>query len=175
MNAVRTPPPRAIKHVVDEQLAREPDEVHAARDLAPAATGIRDTHHQPERDRQVQRRQHLGVAVRGEGIDVGEDSRRDERHGQPAQRAGVEPPFPGEIPGQERQHEEAQIAGVEAFVLVQTDPEERRHLDGHGRRQRKAEGDDGIRSGPRAWLPGIRGDDDELLPEALRVLARELP
>jgi hypothetical protein len=55
------------------------------------------------------------------------------------------------------------------------DPEERRHLDDHGRRHRKTEGDDGIRSGPRLWLLGIGGDYDELLPEAGRVLARELP
>ena len=27
----------------------------------------------------------------------------------------------------------------------------------------------------RSRLPGIGGDDDELLPEAVRVLARELP
>ena len=123
----------------------------------------------------MQRRERLGVAARGEGIDVGEDTRRDERHGQPAERAGVEPPLPDEIAGQEGQHEETQVAGVEAGVLVQLDPEERRHLDEHGRRHRKTEGDDGIRSGPRSWLPGIRGDDDELLPEAVRVLARELP
>src|ERR671916_262517 len=91
--------------------------------------------------------------------------------------ASVEPPFPDEIAGQEGQHEETQIAGVEveAGVLVQLDPEERRHLDEHGRRHRKTEGDDGVRSGPRSWLPGFGGDNDELLPEAIRVLARELP
>ena len=106
------------QHVVDEELAREADEVHAARHLAPAAAGVGDAHHQPERDRQVQRRQRLGVAARDEGIDVGEDTRRDERRGQPAQRAGVEPPFPDEVAGQEGQHEETQVAGVEAGVLI---------------------------------------------------------
>jgi hypothetical protein len=55
------------------------------------------------------------------------------------------------------------------------DPEERRYLDEHGRRHRKTEDDDGVRSSLRSWLPGIGGDDDELLPEALGVLARELP
>jgi hypothetical protein len=39
--------------VVDEQLAREADEVHAALDLAPAAARVRDTDDQPESDRQV--------------------------------------------------------------------------------------------------------------------------
>src|SRR5215211_7040465 len=88
-------------------------------------TRVRDAHHQPERDRQVQRRKCFGVAVRGEWIDVGEYTRRDERDGQPAESAGVEPPLPDEIAGQEGQHEETNIAGVEAGVLVQLDPEER--------------------------------------------------
>ena len=145
--------------------------------LAPPAACVRDANYQPERDRQVQRRKCLGVAARGEWIDVGEYTRRDERHGQPADSAGVKPPLPDEIAGQEGQHEETQIAGVEveAGVLVQSDPEERRHLDDQGRRHRKTEDDDSIRSSPRSWVPGIRRDNDELLPEAVRVLARELP
>ena len=48
------------QHVVDEQLAGEPDEVHAARHFAPPVAGVRDAHYQPERDRQVQRRKRLG-------------------------------------------------------------------------------------------------------------------
>src|SRR3712207_7838186 len=136
-------------------ISREPNEVHAPPHLAPPAARVRDAHHQPERDRQVQRRKRLGVAARGEWIDVGEHTRRDERGGQPAEGAGVEPPLPGEIAGQEGQHEETKIAGVEAGVRVRLDPEERRHLDDYGRRHRKTEDDDGIRSGPRSWLPGI--------------------
>src|SRR5215211_4036601 len=163
------------QHEVDEQLARESDEVHAARHFAPPAARVRDAHYQPERDRQVQRRERLAVAVRGEWIDVGEYTRRDERDGQPAQSACAEPPLPDEIAGQEGQHEETQITGVEAGILVQLNPEERRHLDDHGRSHRKTEDDDGICPGPRSWLPGIGRDYDELLPEAVRVLARELP
>ena len=34
---------------------------------------------------------------------------------------------------------------------------------------------DGVLSGRCFWLPGIGGENDELLPEAFRVLARELP
>ena len=89
---------------------------------------------QPERDRQVERGERLGGALRLERIDVGEDGRRDER--QPpasASVAGVEPPLPGEVAGQQRQHEEAQVAGVEPGVLVEVHAEERRHLDRHGR------------------------------------------
>src|SRR5215210_2485844 len=165
------------QHVVDEQLAREPNEVHAAAHLAPSAARVRDAHHQPERDRQVQRREHLGVAaqVPSERVDVGDYARRDEREDQPAESAGADPPLPDEIAGQEGQHEETNVAGVEAGVLIQLDPEERRRLDGQGRHHRKTEDDDGIRSGPHPWLSGIGGDDDELLPEAVRVLARELP
>ena len=43
-----------------------------------------------------------------------------------------------------------------------------------GRRHRQTEGDDGVRPRPRARLSGIGGRDDKLLPEAIRVLAREL-
>ena len=103
----------------------------------------------------------------------------DERHGQPAKSAGVEPPFPDEVAGQERQHEETRVADVETdvFILmfVQLQPEERRHLDGHRRSHRKTEGDDGVRSARRSQLSGIRRHEHELLPEAVRVLARELP
>ena len=107
------------QHVVDEELAGEADEVHAARDLAPAAARVRDPHDQPERDRQVQRRQRLGGALRLERIDVGEDGGGHERHRQPTERAGVEPSFPGEVAGQQGQDEEAEVAGVELGVLVQ--------------------------------------------------------
>ncbi len=163
------------QHVVDEQLPRESDEVHAALDPAPAAAGIRDAHDQPERDRQVQGRQRLGGAVRRERIDVGEHGRRDERKGQPTDGPGVQPSSPHEIAGHERQDEEAQVAGVEPGVVVQLQSEERRHLDRHGRRRRETERDDGIRSCRRLRLPGVGGGHHELLPEAIGVLARELP
>ena len=85
------------------------------------------------------------------------------------------PPLPDEIAGQQGQHEEAQIAGIEAGILVQVDAEEGRQLDDQGRRHRKAEGDDGVRSRCSPWLLGLGGDDDQLLPEAVRVLTGELP
>src|SRR5690606_4821870 len=98
------------QHIVDEEFARETDEVHATTNLAPAAARVSDTYHQPERDRQVQRREGLSVATWSERIDIGDYSRCNERRGQPADCAGVESPFPDEISGQEGQHEEAQIA-----------------------------------------------------------------
>ncbi len=71
------------QHVVDEELAREADEVHAALDLAPAAAGVRDADDEPQRYRQVERGQHLGRAVGLERIDVGEHGGRDERRREP--------------------------------------------------------------------------------------------
>ena len=95
------------QHVVDEELARESNEVHAAGHLAPAGARIRDAHREPKRHRQMQRRKRFGgaeldVAVLGERIDVGEDSPGDECRRQPAERTGVELPLPGEVAGQER-------------------------------------------------------------------------
>ena len=71
--------------------------------------------------------------------------------------------------------DDATVAAQLADSRPKFEAEERRQLNEHGRRHRKADGDDGIRLGPRSWLPGIGGENDELLPEAVRVLARELP
>ena len=156
----------------------ESDEVHAARDLAPAGARVRDPHHQPECDRQVQRRKRFSGAARCEGINVGEYSRCDERHGQPAESPGAEPPLPDEVAGQERQHEETQIAGVEAdglsLMLVQLQPEERGGLDRQSRSHCKTERNDYLLSAGRSQLRGIWRHEHELLPEASRLLASEV-
>ena len=123
----------------------------------------------------MQRRERLGGAVRLERIDVGEDGRRDERHRKPTESAGVQPSLPREVAGQQGQDEETQVAGVETAVLVQLQAEESRHLYGHGRRHREAECDDGVRSRCGLRLAGVGGGYHELLPEAVRVLAREFP
>src|SRR6266480_3530235 len=54
-------------------------------------------------------------------------------------------------------------------------PEERRHFDEHRRRHRETEGDDGVRSRYHLRRPGVGWGHHKLLPEAVRVLARELP
>ncbi len=123
----------------------------------------------------MQRHERLGGAAGHERIDVGEDGRRRERHRQPPQRAGIEPPFPGEVADQDRKYEKAHIAGVKTGVLIQLHPEQRRHLDGERRRRRETERNQGVRSPRSLRLPGVGARDDELLPEAVRVLARELP
>ena len=87
-------------------------------------------------------------AARGERIDVGEHGRRDERHGQPAEqcwrRAAVS-------------RRSSRSAGAarrgsgcgrrsSALVSFNRSPKSAGHLDEHGRRHRKTEGDDGVRS-----------------------------
>ena len=57
--------------VVDEQLAGEADEVHPRVAAEPFAGRIADADDQPERDRQVKRREHSGVVARSERVDIG--------------------------------------------------------------------------------------------------------
>ena len=87
----------------------------------------------------------------------------------------VERSLPREVARQEGQDEEPDVAGVETGVLVEVHSEECGHLDGHRRRGREAECDDGVRSRSGLRLAAVGGGHHELLPEAVRVLARELP
>ena len=119
----------------------------------------------------MQRREDFGGAFGGEGIDVGDEGRPDECDRNPADCAAGELPLPGEVAGQDRQHEEAEVAGEAAAVLVQVD-EDRGQLDdercGHG----EADGDDGVGAGGGPGVASIV-DHDQLLPEAVGVLAGE--
>ena len=58
------------EHVVDEQLAREPDEIHAGGAVPPVPRGVGDTDDQPQRDRKMEREEGFGVTALCEGIDV---------------------------------------------------------------------------------------------------------
>ena len=60
-------PAERDEHVVDRQLAREPDEVHAPAVGEPAASDVREADGQPQGDWQVQNGQHLSVAALGIG------------------------------------------------------------------------------------------------------------
>ena len=62
-------PAERDEHVVDRQLAREPDEVHAPTIVEPAASDIREADGQPQGDWQVQNGQHLSVAALGRVVD----------------------------------------------------------------------------------------------------------
>ncbi len=123
----------------------------------------------------MQRRERLRDAVGAEGIRVGEDGRDREGRRQRADELRVQPPLPGEVAGQEGEHEEAHVAGVEPTVRVQVHPEERRQLHRDRRRRREREGDQGVPPAPPRRLARVRGNHDELLPEPVRVLDRELP
>ncbi len=138
------PAAKRNQHVVDNELAGEADEVHAPRHLAPAAARISDAHDEPERDRQVQRGKRLGVAVRRERIDIGEERGGNERCREPTGSLRVQPPFPHEIARQQRQDEEAEVARVESLMRVQGDSKKRRQLDRHGGGDREAESNDGL-------------------------------
>ncbi len=63
-------PAERDEHIVDDQLAREPHEIHAPLGGEPAASDVREADGQPEGDWQVQSRQQLSVAARAEGVDV---------------------------------------------------------------------------------------------------------
>ena len=104
------------EHVVDEELAGEPYEVHAPFAGAPVASGVHEAHDQPQRDWQVQHRQPQGVAVGREREDVCEDSCRDEWQQKPKVAGRQESALPGEVPGEQRQHKEAEIAAIKLHV-----------------------------------------------------------
>ena len=172
---VRPPPPERDEHVVDDQLAREPHEVHAPPAGEPAASDVRDADGQPQGDRQMQSGQHLGIAARREGENVGENGPGREEQRQPQTAHDVQAALPGEIGRELGQHKQAGVAGIERLVTT-TDlkTEQRRHLDGQRRGDGEAQDDErfGARGLPR--LIGGVGGDDQLFPQPLGVFACEL-
>ena len=166
------------EHEVDEELAGETHEVHAPGAGAPPAGGVGDADSEPQRDRQVQAGQHLGVSARRERHAVDEDGGRRERQGQPQAGGPVEPALPGEVAGEQGQHEQTEVEEVEhgeLFVGVQRRlPEQRGQLDGERRRKRQADDDDGLAAGAGRRRARRVRPRDELLPQPLGVLAGEL-
>ena len=147
---MRTPPPRAISDVVDEPLAREADEVHPPAGVAPAAAAIGVAHGQPQRDRQVEGRQDLGVPAGLERQHVDDHRGRGKRQEQPEAAGPPEDAFPREVASQQRQREEAQVAHVErAFGALpqQADAEELGQLDRQRGGNRQADRDDRLPAG----------------------------
>ena len=120
---------------VDDPLAGEAHEVHALGVGPPVAAGVSQPDGQPQQDGQVQRGQHLCVrrvppAV--ERVDVDDHRGCGERPGQQAQHEPAEPALPGEVAGQEREHQQADVAGVELAVVLEMHTEDLGRLDGHG-------------------------------------------
>ena len=138
-------PAERDEHVVDGQLAREPHEVHAPTVGEPAASDIREADGQPQGDWQVQNGQHLSVAARGEGEDVGEHSPGREGQREPEAADNVRPALPHEVDGEQREDEQAGVPEVERrHFVIRAEPktEQRRHLDGQRRGDGKAQDDE---------------------------------
>ena len=119
----------------------------------------------------MERHQLLGVRVRVERIEVHHERRDDERHGRHHPAAEVELPPAGEVRGQGRQHEQAEVAREPGRLLVGEARDEARDLDRDGCADREDEGFDPAAGSRRGFLPGA----EQLLPQPVAVLAGELP
>ena len=114
----------------------------------------------------------LGRRVRVPRVEV--DHERGERERRRGQRPlpGVELPPAGEVPGEERQHEETEVAREPGRLLVGEVRSEACDLDrdssGHGEDERLQP------TAGRASLL-VLAAQDELFPQPAAVLARELP
>ena len=140
------------QRIVDEQLAGEADEVHAPGGLPPAPARVCDPHKQPQRDRQVQRRQHLRVGCRLEGIDIREEGRGCESARQPHPGTLGKPPLPDEVAGEEGKDEEAEVARSRTSgppPRPPFQPEQLRQLDRQRGRRRRARRRRSSRCAPR--------------------------
>ena len=103
---------------------------------------------------------------------VDRDGAAGEHQREPEAPSAVDAPLPGEVAGEQRQHEEAGVQGVEG-VLAEPAAEQLGDLHGERRGDREAEDDGDLRAGrPRPVSLTVRLDD-ELFPEPLRVLAGE--
>ena len=86
-------------------------------------------------------------------------------------------PLPGEVAREQRQHEEGRVAGVEHIGLVVDDErltEQRGQLDGDARCHSEAQDHEPLDAPRRVRIAWVIGCDDQLLPQPLGVLAREL-
>jgi hypothetical protein len=146
----------------------------------PASSHVRHPDRQPEREGKVDHREDRRIRLDGVRIGIHRDGRQDEAGPNPHPPRAGEGAVPGKVRGDERQDEEADVERVEeALIGVQRDPEELGQLDHHACRHGQGEGDPhrpGRRARGRAGtaLSSIAGED-ELLPEAVGVLPRELP
>ena len=170
-------PAERDEHVVDRQLAREPDEVHASPVSEPAASDVGDTDGQPQRDWQMQNGQHFSVAARPEWEHVGEKCPGREEQREPEAACKARLALPHEVDGEQREDEQAGVPGVERrqfLIRAEVNTEQRGHLDGQGGGDGEAQDDQCLRACVRPRLIGRVGSDDQLLPQPLGVLACEL-
>ena len=104
-----------------------------------------------------------------EGVDVGEQSGRGERQGQPQAAAPAEPALPGEVPGQQNQRQEGEVAGMEAFAAGKhRAAEQLGRFHPRGARGSEAENDEDLPPGAVRAAAGD-GAGDQLFPQAGQI------
>ena len=164
--------PERDQHVVDEPFAREADEVHAPLVRSDRATHVRVGDHEPQHDGQMERDEDLGVRVRIVRIEVDHERGEHERHRRQHPLPNVELPSAGEVRGEERQHEQAEVPREPGgFLVVREARGESRNLDRDGRARSK---DEGLEPATRRALRLVVACQHELLPQSVAVLACEL-
>ena len=166
------PAPERDQHVVDEPFAREADEVHAPLVRSDRTTHVRVGDHEPEHDGQMERDEDLGVGVRTVRIEVDHERGEHERHRRQHPLPSVELPSAGEVRGEERQHEQAEVPHEpRGFRVVGEARGESCNLDRNGRTRSK---DEGLEPATRRACRLVVACQHELLPQSVAVLACEL-
>ena len=123
------------EHVVDDPLAGEADEVHPPLVRAERAAHVREGDREPEHDGQMGRDEDLGGRVRVVRVEVGHERDEHERRGRQHPSPGVEPAPAGEVPGEDRQHEQRDVSKQPGRLLVGEVRGEACDLDRGGRAQ----------------------------------------
>ena len=120
----------------------------------------------------MERDEDLGVGVRTVRIEVDQESGEHERHRRQHPVPSVELPSSGEVHGEERQHDEADVPHEPGrFLVVGEARGESCNLDRNGRTRSK---DEGLEPATRTACRLVVACQHELLPQSVAVLACEL-
>src|ERR671914_1331145 len=120
----------------------------------------------------MERDEELGGRARTVRVEVDQERKEHEGSGREQPSPGVELPSAGEVPGEERQHEQTEVSQQPPWFLFGELSSEACHLDHHGRSQGEDERLEPPVGGAR-WL--VLALQDELFPQSAAVLACELP
>jgi hypothetical protein len=113
-----------------------------------------------------------GLRAKGKVLTAGGGG--EERDRQPCAVARIQLALPDEIRREEREHEQARVACEERRVAVKRQAEEHGNLDRERRGHGQGKHDERFATGDRLRRGVAVGGEDELLPQPIRVLAREL-
>jgi len=120
-------------------------------------------------------RQHDRLGLRPDPIDVGPHGTEHEQRQQDPDQPWPGLPAPGQEGRQPRQREQREVAYVERPIVVEGQPEQRRHLHRHHRTRRADDHRQQVSPGPAGHRRSVRvAGQHQLLPQPLRVLPREL-